>query len=160
MKITVYAVGKLKRGVETELCDRYIERINGQGRGQAIGPVSIVELNESQAQQTSARKDEEAVALIARIAPGAHVIALDEGGKASSSIDFSRKIKSIRDDGISELAFVIGGPDGHGATLKTTAHHTLAFGPMTLPHGLARVLLLEQVYRAITILEGHPYHRA
>lgn len=159
MKVVIYAVGRLKRGAETELCERYIERINGQGRGQAIGPVSIVELTESQATKAATRKVEEATALCARITSGAFIIALDEHGKPSSSVNFSNKIKLIRDDGASELAFVIGGPDGHGDALKTAASQTLAFGPMTLPHGLARVILLEQVYRAITIMDGHPYHR-
>lgn len=160
MKIAVYAIGKLKRGVETDLCNRYIERIDGQGRGQALGPVTVVELNESQASHATTRKSDEAEALLARIPSSAYVIALDERGKAYSSVDFSNQIKMIRDNGNPELAFVIGGPDGHGDALKEAAQRRLAFGPMTLPHGLARAVLLEQVYRAITILDGHPYHRA
>ena len=159
MKVAVYAVGKLKRGVETELCDRYIERINGQGRAQAIGPVTLTELSESPATKAIARKAEEADALLARISKEACIVALDERGKARSSIDFTNKIKAMQDDGIGEIAFVLGGPDGHGDALKNAAHQIIGFGPMTLPHGLARVILLEQVYRAITILAGHPYHR-
>lgn len=160
MKIGVYAVGKLKHGVETELCDRYIQRINGQGRGQAIGPVSVVELSESQAARVDTRKSDEAAALTARVSSDARIIVLDERGKSLKSTDFANLIKQIRDEGAPELAFCLGGPDGHGEALKTAAHRTMAFGPMTLPHGLARVLLLEQIYRAITILDGHPYHRA
>jgi len=159
MKVVVIAIGRLKRGVETDLCERYIQRINGQGRGQAIAPVTVVELPESCTSNAAERKVEEAAALLAKVPTNAHVVALDERGKAQSSPDFATDIARIRDDGAPDLAFLIGGPDGHGEAVKTSANQTLAFGPMTLPHGLARVLLLEQIYRAITILDDHPYHR-
>jgi len=159
VKLAVIAVGRLKRGVEAELCARYIDRINAQGRSQAIAPVAITELSESPAPGTTDRKNAEAADLIRRIPAQSYVMALDEHGKSHSSIEFATMLARIRDDGASDLVFVIGGPDGHGEALTSMADQTMAFGPMTLPHGLARVLLLEQLYRAITILEGHPYHR-
>jgi 23S rRNA (pseudouridine1915-N3)-methyltransferase len=87
-------------------------------------------------------------------------VALDERGKALSSDAFARLMGHKRDDGVASLAFLIGGPDGNGKAVLDAADLTLSLGSMTLPHGLARVVLIEQVYRAVTILSGHPYHRA
>ncbi|MGI9406199.1 MAG: 23S rRNA (pseudouridine(1915)-N(3))-methyltransferase RlmH [Hyphomicrobiaceae bacterium] len=159
MKISIHAIGRLKQGSETELCNRYQDRIGSQGRSVAIGPVTICELVESRAADANERKASEAAELLQRIPSDAHRVALDERGKTLTSVDFANVIKQIRDDGARELAFAVGGPDGHGDALKAAAHRTLSLGPMTFPHGLARVLLLEQIYRAITILTNHPYHR-
>ncbi|HEY5084180.1 MAG TPA: 23S rRNA (pseudouridine(1915)-N(3))-methyltransferase RlmH, partial [Rhizomicrobium sp.] len=90
----------------------------------------------------------------------AHVVLLDAKGKGMTSEDFSEMLGSLRDVGTKDIAFVIGGPDGLKALPGQKAGRSLAFGPQTWPHLLARVLLLEQIYRAMTILAGHPYHRA
>jgi 23S rRNA (pseudouridine1915-N3)-methyltransferase len=85
---------------------------------------------------------------------------LDERGRTMSSAEFAQYLGTRRDDGIKHAALLLGGPDGHAASLRSSAQLPLSLGPMTLPHGLARVVLVEQIYRAITILSGHPYHRA
>ena len=85
---------------------------------------------------------------------------LDERGKALTSPAFAQLLGKIRDDGAGTLAILIGGPDGLAPAVREAAHIKLSFGAMTLPHGLARIVLAEQLYRAATILAGHPYHRA
>jgi 23S rRNA (pseudouridine1915-N3)-methyltransferase len=87
-------------------------------------------------------------------------IVLDERGKGHTSAQFAKMLGEARDAGHRGAAVLIGGPDGHGPAARDAADLLLSLGPMTLPHGLARVILAEQVYRAITILSGHPYHRA
>jgi 23S rRNA (pseudouridine1915-N3)-methyltransferase len=103
-------------------------------------------------------KAAEAVAILAR-AEDAQLIACDERGRAMTSRDFAARLAGLRDDGARHLAFVIGGADGLEATVTGAAIQTLSFGPQTWPHALARVMLAEQVYRAVTILAGSPYHR-
>ena len=95
----------------------------------------------------------------AALPAGAVIIALDETGKTRTSVAFSQELQELRDAGTADVAFAIGGPDGHGPALLDAARLTLALGPMTWPHQIARVLLAEQIYRAITIASGHPYHR-
>ena len=90
---------------------------------------------------------------------GAHVIACDEHGRARTSRAFATHIGRLRDDGARRLVLVIGGADGLDPELLGQANETLAFGVQTWPHALARVMLAEQVYRAVTILSGSPYHR-
>ena len=87
-------------------------------------------------------------------------IALDETGQSPTSEEFSRWNENLRDGGARNLAFIIGGADGLDPTVVKAAQHKLAFGAMTLPHQLARIVLSEQLYRAMTLLAGHPYHRA
>jgi 23S rRNA (pseudouridine1915-N3)-methyltransferase len=103
---------------------------------------------------------DEAERLAARIPPGAHIVLLDARGKGMTSEDFSEMLGSLRDVGTKDIVFVIGGPDGLAPLPGIKSGRSLAFGPQTWPHLLARALLCEQVYRALTILAGHPYHRA
>jgi 23S rRNA (pseudouridine1915-N3)-methyltransferase len=159
MRFIVAAIGRLK-DAERELCERYAKRFDGAGRSLALGPLSIAELNESRASGAEARKAEEAARLIKAAGAASHFVVLDENGKALSSTAFASWIAQRRDDGCKGLAFLIGGPDGHGAEVVSAATLKLSLGPMTLPHGLARAVLIEQLYRATTILSGHPYHRA
>ncbi len=112
------------------------------------------------ARDTPARMADEAARLAAHVPDGAHVILLDAKGKGMTSEDFAEMLGALRDAGTRDLAFVIGGPDGLAPLPGKKAGRSLAFGPQTWPHLLARVLLTEQVYRAMTILAGHPYHRA
>ena len=97
--------------------------------------------------------------LMAQVPAGYKVVALDERGEEPSSRAFAKKIARWRDEGAPGIAFLIGGADGHTDTLRGKADWLLSFGHMTLPHFLARVVLSEQIYRAKTILDGHPYHR-
>ena len=159
MRIVIAAIGRLKDGGERELLDRYVGRIDSNARVSAIGPVTIHEFPESRSSDAASRKADEASRLL-RIAGDADgLIALDEHGRATSSADFARLIGNHRDEGTKSLAFLIGGPDGHGDPVLAAAKLKLSLSAMTLPHGLARVVLAEQIYRTVTILTGHPYHR-
>jgi 23S rRNA (pseudouridine1915-N3)-methyltransferase len=121
--------------------------------------VDIREIPESGARRPDDRKIDEALRLAALLPEGSALWALDEKGANLSSEEFARDMAKLREDGTASLAFCIGSADGLDESLRQRAHRTIAFGAMTLPHQLVRVLLLEQIYRAATILSGHPYHR-
>jgi 23S rRNA (pseudouridine1915-N3)-methyltransferase len=153
VKITLLAVGRLGRGVEAGLARDYAERASAAGRALGLGPVEIVEV-----EARKPGKAAEAEALAPHLA-GAHVIACDEHGRALASRAFAERIARLRDQGARRLCLVIGGADGLDPAILAEAGETLAFGPQTWPHALARAMLAEQVYRAVTILAGSPYHR-
>ena len=153
MKITILTVGKLGRMVEAQLAVDYASRATASGRALALGPVEIVEV-----EARKPGKAAEAEVLKSHLAD-AHVIACDERGTARASRDFAAEIGTLRDRGVRRLVFMIGGADGLDPALVAQAHGKLAFGPQTWPHALARAMLAEQVYRAVTILAGGPYHR-
>jgi 23S rRNA (pseudouridine1915-N3)-methyltransferase len=159
MRIVIAAVGRLKDGPERELVARYAERAAQTGRALALGPVDIREISESRAKRAEDRKREEAAALTALFVPGAPVIALEESGKSLASLEFASKLGRWRDDGAPAAQFLIGGADGLDPALVKNAALVLSFGRMTWPHQIVRALLSEQIYRAATILAGHPYHR-
>ncbi len=160
MRVVIAAVGRLKDDAERGLYERYAGRFDAAGRALGLGPVTLVELSESRAATAELRKADEAERLL-RAVSGADIrIALDEKGKALASVAFATSIREWRDGGAKSLAVMIGGPDGHGAAVIERATLRLSLGAMTLPHGLARVVIAEQLYRATTILAGHPYHRA
>ncbi|MEZ5923697.1 MAG: 23S rRNA (pseudouridine(1915)-N(3))-methyltransferase RlmH [Hyphomicrobiaceae bacterium] len=159
MRLTIAAVGRLKTGAERELVSRYLGRIDALGRTLAFGPLRIVELSESRATAVSRRKSDEAEALLKASKPAERRVALDESGKCLTSQAFAAFLRSERDAGTSDLAFLLGGPDGHGDEALRGNRLALSLSAMTLPHGLARVVLVEQLYRALTIVAGHPYHR-
>jgi 23S rRNA (pseudouridine1915-N3)-methyltransferase len=159
MRLIVAAVGRLK-DAERDLYDRYGERCTASGRSLGLGPVKLSEISESRAATAEKRKADEAERLLKSASAAEVKVALDGKGRALSSETFARWIAERRDNGAKAMAFLIGGPDGHGAAVLKAATLTLSLGPMTLPHGLARIVLIEQLYRAATILSGHPYHRA
>jgi len=158
MKLLICAVGRLKAGPERDLVARYAERLTAIGRGLALGPLDIVEIDESRARRPEDRKSEEADKLLAA-AGSAVVVALDETGPSIASEAFAQRIGAWRDRGAASLAFLIGGADGHGKAVMDHSTLVLSFGRMTWPHQIARILLAEQLYRAATIIAGHPYHR-
>lgn len=160
MRLTICAVGRLKTGGETELMTRYAERIDALGRSHALGPLTVTEIAESRAQTAPQRKAEEARALLRASPHDARRIVLDEQGKPLTSRAFSELIRRERDAGTAGLACLVGGADGHGEEVFDGALIRLSLSAMTLPHGLARVVLAEQLYRAVTLIAGHPYHRA
>jgi 23S rRNA (pseudouridine1915-N3)-methyltransferase len=160
MRIVIAAIGKLKAGAERELCDRYISRYDAAGRSHGLSAIKLVELNEGRASSAAERQTDEANRLLTATADAGVLVVLDGGGKALSSVDLARWIGRQRDDGTGTIAFLIGGADGHGGSVKSAAALTFSLGAITLPHGLARIVLVEQLYRATTILSGHPYHRA
>lgn len=155
MRITVIAVGKSGRGPETTLTDRYIERIAAAGRAVGIASIAVREVPD---RQGADKADQEAARLVLTKPPGL-LIALDEHGATLTSTAFARNLQGWCGSG-RDLIFAIGGADGHGRALLEAADHTLSLSAMTFPHLLARVVLVEQIYRAVTILAGHPYHRA
>ncbi len=128
--------------------------------GRALAPLDILEIVEGRSNNVDVRRDDEAMRLLKVVARADVIVALDEAGHCMSSTDFAALIAKYRDSGIDSLAFLIGGPDGHGCAATSKSALRLSLGRMTLPHALARVLLAEQLYRAMTILSGHPYHRA
>jgi 23S rRNA (pseudouridine1915-N3)-methyltransferase len=158
MKIAILAVGRLKAGPERELSERYFDRAEAAGRRLGLS-FTAHEFPESRAGSAEARKDQEAAAILARSPPDAVLIVLDERGSALDSAAFAKRLGAWRDGGKSEVTVVIGGPDGLGKAIAGRADLRLAFGAMTWPHQLVRIMLAEQLYRAVTILSGHPYHR-
>ena len=153
MKLGVIAIGKPGRGPEAVLADDYAQRATLAGRALGLGPLELIDL-----EPRKPGKGPEAE-LILKAAEGACLIACDERGKTYSSRAFAEHIALLRDRGERRLVFVIGGADGLDASVRAAASSTLAFGPQTWPHALARAMLAEQLYRAVTILAGSPYHR-
>ena len=159
MRLHVIAAGKLKSGAERELCERYAERLKALAPKIGLNFTGITEIQESRQARAAARMAEEAKFFAAALPEGAAVAVLDERGKSLTSEAFAAWTGARRDEGGKALALVIGGPDGLDESLRRAATLTLSFGAMTLPHQLVRALALEQLYRAATILSGHPYHR-
>jgi 23S rRNA (pseudouridine1915-N3)-methyltransferase len=159
MRLTIAAVGRLKRGPERDLVARYHERALKAGRSVGFRAVDLVEINESPARDAARRMTEESIAIASVIPDGATIVVLDERGETLGSQAFTDVLRRWRDNGREAVVFVIGGPDGIAGNLRDRAELRLAFGAATWPHQLVRVMLLEQIYRAVTILSGHPYHR-
>ncbi len=160
MKLILGAVGRLKAGPERDLTSRYEDRARAACRSVGLTGLDMRETDESRARRPDDRKAEEARALEAFLTAGARVVALDERGRNITSEAFAADIGRARDDGVSAYALLIGGPDGLDEAIRQRAALTVAFGAMTWPHQVVRALAAEQLYRAITILSGHPYHRA
>jgi len=160
MRLIVAAVGRLKRGPETELSERYAKRASETGRGLGLRAVEIVEIRESRAAEAAKRMIEESIALANVIPQGAAVALLDSRGDNLDSGGLATQLSQWRGQNRPAAVFLIGGPDGVAASLREKASLKLSFGAATWPHQLVRVMLLEQLYRAATILTGHPYHRA
>lgn len=159
MRVLVLAVGRMKSGSEAELAERYRKRAAQAGRALGLRDVEIVEIRESRARETEKRRLEESIALANVIPDGAVSVLLDSKGEDIGSSGLAEHLQKWRETGRPAVAFIVGGPDGVAASLSEKAQLSLAFGTATWPHQLVRVMLLEQVYRAVTILTGHPYHR-
>ena len=160
MRIEIAAIGRLKAGPERELSARYLEQARTAGRAVGLFGMEISEIPQSRAATAALRQREEAAALSGAFGGDARVIALDERGESMTSAALTARIGAWRDAGASALWFAIGGPDGLDASIRERADLVLGFSTLTWPHQLARVMLAEQIYRAATILTGHPYHRA
>ena len=160
MRLWVVAVGHAKGTSEGALVDDFITRAQKMGRGMGFTAVTVEELAVSRARDANLRMKEEGERLAERLPDGAHIVLLDAKGKGMTSEDFADFLGVLRDAGTRDMAFVIGGPDGLGVLPGKKSGRSLAFGPQTWSHLLARALLSEQIYRAMTILAGHPYHRA
>ncbi len=160
MRLLIAAVGKLKQGPERDLFARYLKSAEQQGRKLGLSPVDFIEVPESRAATAPLRTAAETVSLLAKVTSSQVLVCLDPSGLALTSEAFAAKLAKYRDQGTQALAFLIGGADGLGPNLLDQVSFRLSLGPMVLPHGLARIVLAEQLYRAATILSGHPYHRA
>jgi 23S rRNA (pseudouridine1915-N3)-methyltransferase len=159
MRIIIAAVGRLKAGSEREMADRYRERAVKIGRALGVRSIEVVEVKESRASEAERRRVEEAIALASIVPDGAVTVVLDPRGDNLQSDAFAALLAGRRDSGSETLCFVIGGAEGLGDALRRQAGVVIAFGAATWPHQLVRIMLLEQIYRAFTILAGHPYHR-
>jgi 23S rRNA (pseudouridine1915-N3)-methyltransferase len=160
MRLLIAAVGRLKAGPERELLERYLERANAAGRTVSLAPLDVAEVPESQARRPADRMAEEAEKLAATIPDGSRRIILDSRGQSLTSEDFAAKLAALRDQGVPAATLVIGGADGLGIKPNPVTDLTISLGAATFPHQIVRILVAEQIYRAITILSGHPYHRA
>ena len=152
MRITLVAVGRAKSDAVTALYGEFARRLRW--------PCQLQEIDLRAKLPAGARKTREGERLLAAVPRGARLVALDERGKCLDSAAFAARIGGWRDEGLGDLAFVIGGPDGLSRAVLERADLALSLGPMTWPHLLVRALLAEQLYRAQCILDGHPYHRA
>jgi 23S rRNA (pseudouridine1915-N3)-methyltransferase len=159
MRIVVAAVGRLKQGPERELAERYCKRASQAGRAVGIQPIDTIEIRESRARDAARRMIEESVAIATVVPAHAVSLILDERGHNLSSASFAGHLQGWRADNVPALAFIIGSHDGLAPSLREKASLAIAFGAATWPHQLVRVMLMEQIYRAICLLAGHPYHR-
>jgi len=159
MQVSIFAVGRMKKGAEQELVQRYFDRFTKAGAQVGLVFTGLKEANESHAPTIAQRQSQEGSKLQEYLSPLTRLVLLDERGKDFSSVQFARWIGDRRDAGDKSLLFALGGPDGHASQLREQADLLYAFGRATWPHQLARILLAEQLYRAATILAAHPYHR-
>ncbi len=161
MKLTLCAVGKLGATPENTMVRDYIARAGQTGRSLGVGPADLVEVEAKKGKSLTSPqlKAAEAEAIRAALGHEGVVITCDERGELLSSREIAARLERFKDRGERRIAFVIGGADGLDPDLRKTAAFSLAFGPQTWPHALVRVMLAEQMYRAVTILAGLPYHR-
>ena len=156
MRINIAAVGRFgasrgKLAAEKSLFEEYSRRLTDQ--------VALKEVEEKRSLTPELQKKSEAEKLLAAIPVGAVTIALDSRGKNMGSEQLTQRFEGWRDDGVRDLAFLIGGAEGLDKSITDQANLVLSLGSMTWPHMLVRVMLIEQIYRAQCILTGHPYHR-
>lgn len=159
MRLLIAAVGRARGAPEETITENYLSRVRALGKKLGFTKIELAIVETSRGPNVNARMAEEAARLEAKIPKGAHTIALDERGRVMTSDAFARRLAKIRDSGTDDIVFLIGGPDGLSPRLRTAAKESIAFGAQTWPHGLARAMLAEQLYRACAILAGHPYHR-
>jgi 23S rRNA (pseudouridine1915-N3)-methyltransferase len=159
VRLLLIAVGRLKPGPERDLFERYAKRVADIARTVGVAGVDFREIEEGRARRPEQRQSQEAAAIATAIPAGARLVLCDERGKALTSRQFAADIGSARDAGASAYSLIIGGPDGFDSALRDRAELLIAFGAMTWPHQLVRVMAAEQLYRALTLLAGHPYHR-
>src|SRR5262245_38220526 len=160
MRVMIAAVGRLKQGPERELAERFRKRAAQSGRSSGLQDFDLVEIKESRAGDAHRRMLEESIAIANIIPERAVTVILDERGESMNSASFAGRLQGWRSEARPSVVFIVGGADGVAASLREKASLRLAFGAATWPHQLVRIMLLEQLYRAVTILSGHPYHRA
>jgi 23S rRNA (pseudouridine1915-N3)-methyltransferase len=160
MRVIIAAIGRLKAGPERDLAERYLKRTAQAGRSIGLTGPEVIEIRESRADNVERRMLEESIAVANVIPDRAIIVLMDERGESLPSATFAGRLQAWRTEGKPAVIFVIGGADGLAPALKDKSKLTMAFGAATWPHQMVRIMLLEQLYRAVTILSGHPYHRA
>lgn len=156
MKFTVLAVGKLKERFWEAACAEYLKRLSGYAR---VNVIEVPDVAFEVAGSTEAVRAREAKALLPKISPDQYVVLLDVQGKQLTSVEFSQHLSQQMLLGKSDFVFVLGGPEGVSPEVRSRANLVFSFGNITLPHNLARVVLLEQLYRAMRISRGEKYHK-
>ena len=159
MRIVIAAVGRLKQGPERELAERYRKRAADAGRKAGLDAFDVVEIRESRAGDTGRRMLEESIDIANVVPERAVTVILDERGESMSSGSFAGRLQGWRSENRPAVVFIVGGADGLSPSLREKASLAIAFGQATWPHQLVRIMLLEQLYRAVTMMAGHPYHR-
>lgn len=154
MRLTLLSVGRLKSGAERDLFDEYVKRALPIARSLGFRGIEEIEV------ASGGGLDAEAERILAKIPAGANVIRLDEFGRNMTSQDFSAQLARLRDQGVPDLVFLIGGAEGYGDAVRRAVPDIMAFGAQTWPHRLVKAMLAEQIYRAMSILAGMPYHKA
>ncbi|MEM7327434.1 MAG: 23S rRNA (pseudouridine(1915)-N(3))-methyltransferase RlmH [Pseudomonadota bacterium] len=154
MHITLLSIGKLKSGPEKDLVDDYVSRFNKAGPAIGLRSLKLVDL------ASGGGLDAEGARLLGALPSGAQTLRLDEHGPQLSSVKFSNRLAKLRDQGQSQLCFLIGGAEGYSDAVRAACPETLAFGPQTWPHRLVKVMIAEQLYRAVSLQAGLPYHKA
>lgn len=155
MRYRVIAIGPLKRGFYASGCAFYLARLS------AYAKVEVLELPPSKAKDPHTARQEESAALLRASAsrPSGYRVALDEAGEALTSRRLAETLSELELRGVSAIDLLVGGAEGHDEALRREVEASWSLSPLTLPHELARLVLLEQLYRAETIRGGHPYHR-
>lgn len=156
MNINIICVGKLKEKFWKDACDEYLKRLSGYAR---VTVKEIPDVDPAKAGGTNEARQKEGQTILNAVPARSHVILLAIEGKERGSAEFSKHIDSLALSGTSDITFIIGGSDGADKAVYDRADELLSFGPITLPHNLARVVLLEQIYRAFKISRGEPYHK-
>lgn len=159
MRIILFAVGKLKKNAISQIYMQYFERLSVCAKSLGIQHISNYEILESRASTANLRKSQEGKKLLEFMPKNGYLILCDEKGENLSSNAFATKLRSTLDEGLGDIIVAIGGADGFCDEIKQRANLTISFGAMTWPHQLVRILLSEQLYRAMTIMLNHPYHR-
>jgi len=159
MQVRIIAVGRLKAGPERDLVERYLDRFQKAGRNLGMTQVEIVEIPESRASSDTLRREQEGEAIRRALGKADSWFVLDERGRDQPSDRFAASFRDLLESSVGMIGFVIGGADGVAPDLRKDAAAALSFGKMTWPHQMVRIMLCEQLYRAVTILAGHPYHR-
>lgn len=151
MRVEIVAVGRARAGPELALYESYVRRIRWD--------LTLREVEEKRRLPAEQLKEREGELILSAIPRDAAVLALDEGGRSVSSVEFARLVADIRDEGRACVVFVIGGAEGLSVPVRDRADLLISFGRQTWPHMLVRAMLAEQIYRTQQILAGHPYHR-
>ena len=152
MHLWLGAVGRIKPGPEKSLFEQYTKRLNP--------PLTLCEVEEKRPLSVPERQAQEARLLLSAIPDKSRIVALDERGVSLSSVEFASRLGLWRDEGTANLAFLIGGADGFDSIIRQRADLVLCLGAMTWPHMMVRAMIAEQLWRAQSILSGHPYHKS